>query len=191
MSLLCLLAHTSWCNLVALADTPSPCEREMTHAARTEGIPLAVLYSVALTETGRRGRLNPYDMNVDGESLHFETLDDAIKTYRSVRAAGATLIDVGCMQINVRWHSARFTSIEDMFDPRRNVAYAARFLKELHVRHQTWTLAIARYNAGPNNNAAQLNYVCAVIRQLVASGMGSWTDDARRYCNARRPAAHN
>ena len=35
------------------------CEREMTRAAALNGVPLNVLYSVGLTETGRRGELSP------------------------------------------------------------------------------------------------------------------------------------
>lgn len=36
----------------------------MAGAAQVYGIPLQILYSVALTETGSGGTLNPYDMNV-------------------------------------------------------------------------------------------------------------------------------
>ena len=69
-----------------------------------------------------------------------------------------------------------------MFDPARNVDYAARFLKELREREGNWTLAVARYNAGPNNNPAQKQYVCRVISNMVASGFGEWTADARNFC---------
>lgn len=156
----------------------------MAYAAHSQGIPLSILYSVGLTETGRLGTLKPYDMNVDGVSIHNETLAASLKRYREERARGASLIDIGCMQINVRWHGARFKSIEEMFDPRLNVQYAARFLKELRARHGTWTLALARYNAGPDNNSAQRAYVCTVARQLVTSGMGGWTESARQLCGS-------
>ena len=69
-----------------------------------------------------------------------------------------------------------------MFDPAQNVAYAARFLKELRQREGSWTLAAARYNAGPNNNPAQKQYVCTVITNMVASGFGSWTPAAKSFC---------
>ena len=69
-----------------------------------------------------------------------------------------------------------------MFDPAHNVDYAARFLNELKTREGTWTLAVARYNAGPNNNPAQKKYVCDVIGRMVKSGFGSWTDKARSFC---------
>jgi soluble lytic murein transglycosylase-like protein len=62
-----------------------------------------------------------------------------------------------------------------MLDPRANVQYAARFLKELRGRQGSWTMAVARYHAGPNNDPAQKRYVCTVIRNMVASGFGNWT----------------
>ena len=39
----------------------------MVRAAEANDIPLNVLYAVGLTETGHRGELNPFDMNVDGQ----------------------------------------------------------------------------------------------------------------------------
>ena len=92
------------------------------------------------------------------------------------------MIDVGCMQINHHYHSAHFASLAAMFDPALNIDYAARFLRELRQREQTWTMAVARYNAGPNNDPAQKRYVCAVITRMVASGFGAWTESARNFC---------
>jgi hypothetical protein len=158
------------------------CEREMARAARDSGVPLNVLYSVGLTETGRKGELGPYDMNVDGREVHSDTLPAALARFAAARAQGAKFIDVGCMQINVRFHGRRFISVAQMFDPALNVGYAASFLKTLRAQEGNWTLAVARYNAGPGNPAAERAYVCAVIRNIVASGFGQWTADARSLC---------
>lgn len=166
----------------ALAADSQVCEREMVRAAQANDIPLNVLYAVGLTETGRKGTLNPFDMNVDGRAVASASLSEALTKFAAERASGAQLIDIGCMQINHRWHGANFRSVADMFDPAQNVRYAANFLKELRAREGTWTLAVARYNAGPNNDAAQKKYVCAVIRNMVASGMGQWTANARAFC---------
>jgi soluble lytic murein transglycosylase-like protein len=159
-----------------------PCEREMARAAQSENIPLAVLYSVGLTETGAKGRLQPYAMNIDGVAVASASLPEAIAKFDAARARGAKFIDIGCMQINHRFHGRHFASLAAMFDVRENVAYAARFLKELRAREPSWTLAVARYNAGPDNNYAQKKYVCAVIGNMVRSGFGAWTDNARRFC---------
>jgi len=69
-----------------------------------------------------------------------------------------------------------------MFDPQLNVRYAAGLLKTLRAQEGTWTMAVARYNAGPNNPQAQRNYICAVISHMVASGVGGWTPRAREFC---------
>ena len=95
------------------------------------------------------------------------------------------LIDLGCMQINHHYHGARFTSVAEMFDPHKNVQYAARFLNELRARHDTWTMAVARYHAGPNNNPAQKQYVCLVIGNMVRSGFGAWTPNSAAFCGKK------
>jgi len=159
-----------------------PCEREMARAAQAEDIPLAVLYSVGLTETGQKGQLQPYAMNIDGVAVSAASLQEAEAKFHAAQAHGAKFIDIGCMQINHHFHSKNFASLEAMFDERLNVAYAARFLKDLRVRESSWTLAVARYNAGPDNNYAQKKYVCAVIGNMVRSGFGAWTDNARKFC---------
>ena len=163
-------------------DTMGACEREMARASQEENIPLSVLYSVGLTETGQRGLLQPFAMNIDGTARVAQSLPEALAIFRQAQAHGAKLIDIGCMQINQRYHGAHFTSLEAMFDARRNVAYAAHFLKELRAREASWTLAVARYNAGPDNNRAQRKYVCAVIGNMVRSGLGAWTGPARKFC---------
>jgi soluble lytic murein transglycosylase-like protein len=158
------------------------CEPAVVRASQTHGVPLAVLYAVGLTETGQKGRLQPFAMNVDGKAVFSHSLAEAATNFAKFKAAGAKFIDVGCMQINEKFHGSKFDSLSAMFDPARNVDYAARFLKELKSRESTWTMAVARYNAGPNNNPAQKKYVCAVIGNMVRSGFGAWTDAARNFC---------
>lgn len=176
---------------VAWADAGNVCEREMARAARLHQIPLGILYAVGLTETGRRGSLYPYALNIDGRASFPATIDEAIAQVDQAARNGAKSIDLGCMQINRHYHGANFRSVRDMFDPKANVDYAAQFLKQLRARERTWTLAAARYNAGPNNDAAQKRYVCRVIANLVASGFGSWTSNANAFCRPEStPAKH-
>ncbi len=163
------------------------CEAQIAAAAQRYDIPVAVFYAVGLLETGGRDGLQPFTMNIEGRSSLNASLPEALATFDAARRRGASLIDIGCMQINYRWHGKNFASVTEMFDPVHNVDYAARFLRELKTREKTWTLAVARYNAGPNNNAAQKQYVCGVIKKMVNSGFGSWTDNARSFCGI--PAA--
>jgi soluble lytic murein transglycosylase-like protein len=160
----------------------NPCEREMIQAARKYDVPLGMLYAVGLTETGQKGSLQPYALNVDGKAVYGIDKDNALQQFARARAAGVKLIDLGCMQINHYFHAENFASVEEMLDPGKNVDYAARFLKQLRQREGSWTMAVARYNAGPNNNPAQKRYVCRVIANMVATGFGEWTPKARAFC---------
>lgn len=158
------------------------CEAAMARASAKHGVPLAILYAVGMTETGGNGTLQPLAMNAGGKSLVATSPADGARKLAEFKARGVNLVDLGCMQINHRWHGDQFASVAEMFDPERNVDYAARFLAELRQRHGNWTMAAARYNAGPNNDPAQKRYVCAVIRNLVRSGFGSWTAQSRAFC---------
>lgn len=159
------------------------CEREMAQAAKTYDVPLALLYAVGMTETGQRGSLHPYALNIENPSFFGANLEDALRRFDEARRSGARLIDIGCMQINFYFHSNRFPSPASMFNPHENVTYAARFLKELKEREGSWTLAAARYHAGPGNIQAQKRYVCQVIANMVASGFGAWTANATAFCH--------
>jgi soluble lytic murein transglycosylase-like protein len=172
----------------AYGDDRNACEREMARAAIRHRIPLSVLYAVGLTETGRSGALTPYSLNIDGLSVTAANLQDGIRRFEIARREGAKLIDIGCMQINHRYHAMNFASLEDMFDPAKNVEYAAGFLEMLKSQEGSWTMAVARYNAGPNNDAGQKKYICAVIANMIASGLGAWTDNASKFCGRRDSA---
>lgn len=167
---------------VAGAAVDQPCEREMALAARKYDVPLAVLYAVGLTETGNRKTLHPYALNLSGPSFFFTNQQEAAQRFYSAKKQGIRLIDIGCMQINYFYHSSYFKTLDDMFDPHQNVDYAARFLKSLRQKEGSWTLAAARYHAGPNNDTAQKRYVCAIISNMVITGLGAWTTDATRFC---------
>ncbi|WP_371212526.1 transglycosylase SLT domain-containing protein [Methylocystis sp. ATCC 49242] len=158
------------------------CEAEMIRASRENGVPVSVLYAVALTETGQRGALNAYAMNIAGRPSFNAGLVEALATFDGARQRGVKLIDIGCMQINHHFHGRKFHSVEEMFNPRRNVDYAAHFLKDLHASEGSWTAAVARYHAGPGNAPAQRTYVCAVIRNMVSSGFGAWTSESSAFC---------
>lgn len=160
------------------------CEREMARASARHGVPVGILYSVGLTESGKAGALQPYAMNIAGRTVFPKSLPEALNAFSASSAKGVKLIDVGCMQINHHYHGKQFKSVRAMFDPSLNVDYAARFLSRLHREHGNWSMAVARYHAGPDNDPAQKKYICRVIRNLVASGFGAWTPQAKAFCGA-------
>jgi soluble lytic murein transglycosylase-like protein len=158
------------------------CEREIHRASARYDVPLGILYAVGLTETGRKNSLQPYAMNIEGKAEFFPSQAAALRRFTQVHAEGAKLIDLGCMQINHYYHSSEFPSVGAMLQPSLNVDYAARFLKRLREREGNWTMAVARYHAGPNNDPAQKRYVCRVMTNMIATGFGNWTPQAKNFC---------
>lgn len=179
------LADPAWSSdvhKVSAASHAQVCERHIAAAAQRHNVPVAVLYAVGLTETGRRGQLSPYALNVEGKSFFAKDHREAMAIFDRARRNGDVLIDLGCMQINHYYHASEFQSVAQMFDPQSNVDYAALFLKRLKSRHKSWAMAVARYHAGPTNHAAHKRYICAVIGHMVREGLGGWTPQARSYC---------
>lgn len=74
---------------------------------------------MGLTETGRRGSLQPWSLNVEGKAHFANSAGDALVTFEEARKSGAKLIDLGCMQINHHFHGAQFRSVAEMLNPRK------------------------------------------------------------------------
>jgi soluble lytic murein transglycosylase-like protein len=178
-------AFLSSVHVAAAAPAVNPCETEILRASDRYGVPVGILYAVGLTETGKKGSLQPNALNIEGKAVFPSSQDEALRIFDDAERGGAKLIDLGCMQINHHYHGQDFPNVRSMLDPHRNVDYAARFLLALKRRHMTWSMAVARYHAGPDNDPAQKYYVCRVIANMVATGFGEWTDNARRFCNPR------
>lgn len=127
------------------------CERAAAGAASEIGVPLEVMQAITLIETGREqdGRTRPWPWAVnDGTQGHwFSTQEAALSHVRSLIDAGRQSFDLGCFQLNFRWHSGVFSSVEAMMDPTGNARHAARFLKELYAEMQDWTLAAGAYHS--------------------------------------------
>jgi Transglycosylase SLT domain len=169
----------------AKASPANLCEQHLARISKSEGVPLGVLYAVGLTETGRKGSLHPYALNIEGRSVITTSAAAALHEFSVARKAGIKLIDLGCMQVNHYYHGDQFASPADMLDPVKNIEYAARFLQILYKREGSWTMAVARYHASAHNKKAQKRYICSVIRNLVASDFGAWTADSRAFCKAK------
>lgn len=103
------------------------CENQIMAAAQKYGIPAGILYSVGLTETGRKGSLHPNALNIEGKAIYADSSRHALGIFQKARADNKKLIDLGCMQINHHYHRAEFNSVAEMLDPKKNVEYAAKF----------------------------------------------------------------
>ncbi len=129
----------------------SQCDHAATRASRTTGVPVEVLRTVTRVETGRsrNGRVEPWpwSVNVAGKGYWFDSEDSALAFAFKEFKGGARNFDVGCFQINYRWHGDAFASIEDMFDPQANALYAAQFLAELFLEFGNWEGAAGAYHS--------------------------------------------
>lgn len=121
------------------------------HAARTTGAPLSVLRALALVESGhqRQGQFTawPWTVNIEGQGLWFDTADAALTYISRHQDQGARSFDVGCFQINHRWHGDAFASLGAMLDPYENALYAARFLTGLYRETGDWSRAAGAYHS--------------------------------------------
>lgn len=127
------------------------CDSAATLVSRESGVPLDVLRAISLTETGRKSKTGlapwPWTVNMEGIGKWFEDVTAAQTYVNRHYARGARSFDVGCFQINYKWHGQAFSSIEEMFDPIQNARYAARFLSELHSEFGDWSRAAGAYHS--------------------------------------------
>lgn len=130
---------------------PDLCEMAASIASRDSGVPLSVLRAIALTETGKSvdGEITPWPwtVNVKGAGTWFDDRASAETFINSKLNSGIESFDVGCFQINYRWHGHAFSSIEHMFEPLANAEYAASFLSELYIEFGDWTRAAGAYHS--------------------------------------------
>lgn len=127
------------------------CDRVAQIAAQRTGVPLSVLQAITRTETGRKknGRFTPWPwtVNMEGKGVWFDDLDQARAYVFRHFKRGARSFDVGCFQINYKWHHQAFSSIDEMFDPEANALYAAKFLSELFSEKGNWSDAAGAYHS--------------------------------------------
>lgn len=127
------------------------CEWAALQAARETGVPADILMALTLTETGRRldGQLRPWawSVNAGGQGHWFDDPQSAIRFVEDRVAQGQSNLDLGCFQLNWRWHGENFGSASQMFDPLENARYAARFVGELYLESGDWRTAAGRFHS--------------------------------------------
>ena len=136
----------------ALPEPWGLCAAAIAAAERDAGIPAGLLGAIAKVETGRRapdGSVQPWpwSYNAAGDGRYAASNAEALQEVRALQARGVRSIDIGCMQVNLLHHPAAFPDLEAGFDPVKNVAYAVRFLRELHTRTGDWNQAVAMYHS--------------------------------------------
>lgn len=170
LTLLAPLSGRAW------AGAGEACRDQAALAEHAAGIPPGLLLAIGRRESGRADARAaavlpwPWAVNREGEDHVFESQADAIAYVAAAQRAGSRSIDVGCFQINLKYHPTAFASLDEAFDPAANAAYAARFLTDLHDRTGSWDTAVAWYHsATPSEGAPYRDAVLAIWRGLTGT----------------------
>ena len=121
--------------------------------ATAQGVPPALLYAVALTESGRalpnttELRPWPWSVNFGGRGQYFESRQAARQAIETYLASGQRSVDIGLMQISWRYHQANLGTVWRALDPHHNVVEAARILNACRDRHTDWWSSVGCYHA--------------------------------------------
>ena len=164
----------------ATADPSDFCISAAQDAAAASDVPLSVLLAITQTETGRtEGGITrpwPWTVNMEGEGHWFDSRDEAIAFATAQFDRGARSFDIGCFQVNYRWHAENFISIEQMFDPVANATYAAGFLADLRGETGDWSLAAGAYHSRTEEYATRYRARFDALRSAaVAAGADDGT----------------
>jgi hypothetical protein len=153
----------------AAADPAMLCDRAAAQASAATGVPVDILLAISRVETGRRrdGALSPWPwtINADGKGAFYDSEAEAIAAAQTHETDGTGTYDIGCFQLNIRWHGEGFSTYQEMFDPGKNATYAARFLQSLYQEKGNWADAVAAYHSRtPDLAQTYLNQVKAVLQ---------------------------
>jgi hypothetical protein len=151
-SMVCIVLASSALVQPASAQDPGHlCEVAAQQAADRHAVPGHLMRTLTLTETGRalQGNLRPWPwaINHAGKGHWFASRPEMLAFAEDLLASGNGNFDIGCFQINHRWHSAHFASLSDMADPAQNADYAARFLRGKFEAMHSWRAAVGAYHS--------------------------------------------
>ena len=163
----------------ASIDTSAPlvansdCNTAIANAERKYGIPPYMLRAIAITESGREGQPYPWAMNIQGRAHYAKDPQEIVSIVN--RYGSRSSIDIGCAQVNLKWHAHRFADWKSLIDPQTNADYAAYHLLELRREFGNWSRAVSAYHSRTGWRGA--NYACSVSRNY-----GRILGDTRSGC---------
>lgn len=119
-------------------------------AGKASDLDPLLIYSVALAESawGSKGGVRPYPyaIRAAGKGIYAKDLATAKQTLTNLRATHKN-IDVGLMQINLRWNGHRVTDPSLLLNPSINTLTGAAILKEaINSAPGDHELGIGRYH---------------------------------------------
>jgi hypothetical protein len=141
--LVLLCAHCANADETELMPLKNELKRLIAEQEELNKIPSGLLLAIATVESGSE----PYALNIQGKSVIGRNKTEAVNLIHEALAKGITNIDVGVMQLNVKWHRENFKSIEEMLEPKKNIEYAASFLLTLYKKYGDWHKAVRFYHS--------------------------------------------
>jgi soluble lytic murein transglycosylase-like protein len=147
----------------ASAQAMLDCQAAILQAAQKYRIPQTIMQAIGRVESKHK----PFALNVNGAPYFAKSKADALRHIQNALKNNITSIDIGCMQINHKYHGNNI-SIEESLNPVLNANYAARFLKQNFAKYQNWGQAVARYHASRTD--AQKRYLTSIVDAMAASG---------------------
>ena len=173
------------------------CLIETKFYERKYDIQPSLLTAISVVETGRwnadKGENTPWPwtINAEGKGMFFASKKEAIEAVRNLQRQGVESIDVGCMQINLKYHPDAFKDLEEAFEPSKNVDYGARFLKSLYERHSSWFVAARHYHSAlDEKNVSYGSKILTAFQNLSGNTKNLKAEVKKKHIDAKN-YAHN
>lgn len=160
-------------NKNAVQLSSNDCTNAISNSEKKYNLPPYLLQAIAITESGVNGKPNPWAMNIKGKSHYASGYNEVVNIVN--RHGTKPSIDVGCSQINLKWHAHRFNDWKQLLNPQINADYAAFHLIELKKEFGSWSKAVSAYHS--RTNWRGVNYACKV-----SSNYGKIFGDNRNGC---------
>lgn len=166
------------------------CSNIFSYFEKKHNLPVNSLYSISLHETAKKhSRHNilvvwPWTVmnNKEKKGYHFKTQNEAIGYAKMQFVSGNKNLDVGCMQINLKYHPDAFVSLDQAFSPKSNIAYGAYFLNKNREKLGSIEKAIGRYHSATEHLAVKY---CRNISRI-NQAMREYNNNLRKACYSSR-----
>ena len=137
----------------SLASDSVYCLNAIKHFEKKYNIPKNFLYLISLVESGKWDENSktvqpwPWTVHIGGKAKFFKNRGEMVMFLKKHISYGKENIDVGCNQINYKYHKHNFNSIEHMVTPYYNIEYSAYYLSQNFAKTGNWHDAIALYHS--------------------------------------------
>lgn len=150
--------------IIANQTHANQCLKAIDLIAERSVVPVKLLLQVAKVESGFGPQKMPWPwaIQVQGKSYYFKNHSAATLYIKQLLALGVENFDVGCFQINWRWHKDKVRTPQELLNPLKNTLIATQFLSELKIKHQSWMKAVSYYHS--SNLLQGQNYAKLVFK---------------------------